>query len=125
MDQRGAKKIEKCPPDGTGTKICTFPDFSTLGAPSMSHPMPVLHSRTQRKRNDFSSDESSSAVLMRQQMDNLVLENYGPGSGWAVPEFRTRELTGLCAQPGEFCEKTWFVCVGTQTIGLKNPAQIS
>ena len=37
----------------------------------MLHRMPLLHSRTQRKCKDFSSDVSPSAVLMRHQMQNI------------------------------------------------------
>ena len=34
--------------------------------------MPLLHSGTQRKRKDFTSDVSSNAILMRHQMQNFV-----------------------------------------------------
>ena len=42
-----------------------MPYVSILGYPWRSHQMPLLHSGAQRKRKDFSSDVSSSAVLMR------------------------------------------------------------
>ena len=54
----------------------------------------LLHSGTQRKRNDFSSDVSSSAVLMRHQMQNF-LENYGCGCVWAVLDITVSE-TASC-----------------------------
>ena len=51
----------------------------------MLHQMPLLDSGTQRKRNDFSSDVPSNAFLMWHQMQK-VLEDYGCGCVWAVPD---------------------------------------
>ena len=47
--------------------------FFNFGVPLDAASNALLDSGTQRKRNDFSSDVSSSAVLMRHQLQNLFL----------------------------------------------------
>ena len=56
-----------------------------MGVPPDDAPNALLHSGTQRKGKDFSSDVSSNAVSVWHQMQNF-LENYGCGCVWAVPE---------------------------------------
>ena len=59
-----------------------MPHLSTMGIASNA---PFLHSGTQRKHKESSSDVSSSGVLMQHQMNN-IFKDYDCGCAWTVPE---------------------------------------
>ena len=72
----------------TTTTIFEFiaqPPFLTFGVRLDVASSALLHSGAQRKRKELSSAVSSSAVLVRHQMQNSF-ENYGGSCGWADPE---------------------------------------
>ena len=80
------------------------PDFSILGYPWMSHQMPFPHSGTQRKRKDVTFDVSSTAVLVRLQMQNfwiiLIVVVDGPSLSKSAGGGGNRELAGaICLKP--------------------------
>ena len=55
------------------------------------HQTPLLHSGTQRKHKEFSSDAPSNADLMSHQMQ-FFLENYGCGYVWAVHDLSSTTI---------------------------------
>ena len=77
----------------------------------MLHQMPLLHTGTQRKHKDSSSDVSSIAVLMRHQMQNSF-DDYGCGCVWAIPYcvsecvLQTLGLGGLHVGPSQILERS-------------------